>query len=66
MLTRKTALARLRATGTLAEGALPRNVVARADISSKAAGKIRYVIRLNDTGTGPRHLAGATNQMVLP
>lgn len=66
MLTRKTALVRLRATGTLAEGALPTNVVARADISSKAASKIRYVLRLNEAGTGPRHLAVATNQMVLP
>ena len=66
MLTRESALARLRATGTLSAAGLPRTAITAAQAKDPLARLVAVIAAKAPTTTGPRHLAPSRNQGVLP
>lgn len=66
MLTRETALAQLRTAGTLAAGKKRFNVLTRAQVGNKTARAIQNLVALDGHRDGPRLLAPATAQGILP
>jgi hypothetical protein len=66
MLTRETALERLRSAGTLATFKRPGNAINTAEANTPRVNAIVAVVDATRACTGPRHLAPAAGQMVLP
>lgn len=66
MLTRETALARLRATGTLSPDAPRMNIIGKMDANSAPALAAAKTIRENKGRAGNRLLAPSPFQAVLP
>ncbi|MBC7860319.1 MAG: hypothetical protein H7Z39_16420 [Burkholderiaceae bacterium] len=66
MLTRKTALARLRATGTLSAATPKANIITREQANSAPARDAAQVIRDNSGRAGKRFLAPSPFHAVLP
>ncbi len=66
MLTRETALARLRATGTLSAAGLPRTAITAAEAKDPVARLVATIAAKAAAAPGPRHLAPSANQGVLP
>ncbi|NGZ86437.1 hypothetical protein [Duganella aceris] len=66
MLTRETALARLRATGTLAPGKKRLNVITRAQATDATARAIQRLVATDSHFDGARLLAPAAAHGVLP
>ena len=66
MLTRETALAQLRAAGTLAAGKKRLNVLTRAQVANKTARAIQNLVALDGHRDGARLLAPASAQGILP
>lgn len=66
MLTRETALARLRTAGTLAAGKKRLNVLTRAQVTNVTARAIQRLIAVDSHRGGPRLLAPAAAQGILP
>jgi hypothetical protein len=66
MLTRETALARLRAAGTLAPGKKRLNVITRAQATDTTARAIHRIVAMDSYHDGARLLAPAAAQGLLP
>lgn len=66
MLTRETALARLRNTGTLAAGKIPANLLTRDQVSDATMHRVQRVITSDIHHVGRRLLAPAAAHGVLP
>ena len=66
MLTRETAIARLRATGTLATEARRAIVVDAEHLRSPMAREVNRLMMGNTSAVGARHLAPSCSQVVLP
>jgi hypothetical protein len=66
VLTRETAIARLRATGTLATEARQAIVVTSENARSQIAREVNRLMMGNASAAGARHLAPSCNQAVLP
>jgi pantothenate kinase len=66
MLTRETALARLRTAGTLAAGKKRLNVITRAQATDATARAIQRIVAMDGYHDGGRLLAPAAAQGVLP
>lgn len=66
MLTRKTALARLLATGSLSAGAPKANTLTREQTNGAPAKTAQQAIRDNAGRAGKRHLAPSPFHSVLP
>jgi len=66
MLTRETALARLRTAGTLDTGKPRPNVLARPQVSDTTTRAIQRLVAIDSHHGGARQLAPAAAQGVLP
>lgn len=66
MLTREAAIARLRATGTLATEQRLAIVVTAEHARSPMAREVNRLMMGNEHAAGMRHLAPSSNQVVLP
>jgi hypothetical protein len=66
VLTKEDAIARLRATGTLAMGARRPIVVDAEHARSPVAREVNRIMMGNASAAGGRHLAPSTDQVVLP
>jgi hypothetical protein len=66
MLTRETALARLRTAGTLATGKRSANVITATATANPMVRAAARAIEANRHVTGPRELAPSACQAVLP
>ncbi len=66
MLTRETAIARLRATGTLSDGERGGQIVAMREARCPVAATVNKLMMSNARAAAMRHVAPAANQAVLP
>lgn len=66
MLTREIALDRLRTTGTLMTSARPQNAINPRDANTPKTQAVAAVVADTRASSGPRHLAPASCQVVLP
>jgi hypothetical protein len=66
MLTRKTAIAKLREAGTLASSGVPANTITPAELDSPLARVLASTLAHNKVRSGPRLLAPSFAHVVLP
>lgn len=66
MLTRETALERLRTAGTLMTSARPQNAINPREANTPNTVRFAAVVADTKSGSGPRHLAPAACQVILP
>jgi NAD(P)-dependent dehydrogenase (short-subunit alcohol dehydrogenase family) len=66
MLTRKTAIAKLREAGTLASSGVPVNTITPAEVDSPLAHALASTLAREKTRSSPRLLAPSFAHVVLP
>ncbi len=66
MLTRETAIERLRTKGTLATTPLPKTAITVDDVANPTGRAIARIVHANKASRAARCLAPSANHMVLP